>query len=236
MHALRKKDNEQYRQYPSPVFSNLKTHTSLYEPNTFVKQEGEIANSVFFIESGFLALSRNTSNGKRQIINFIFPGEYCGITHRKKYSFDIECLSFCSLTSINKEDFDLTLSENKTTMKEIYDQMVLWQDGLDELVFLLGTKSSFARTASFLIYLHIRQLRYLTEPLYKEIPLSRTDIGDFLGMRVETVSRTLTKLKEMNVIEYEENNRIKILNFKKLSEIAEMHSLTDRWEDESSNY
>ena len=62
----------------------------------------------------------------------------------------------------------------------------------------------------------------MINPKYKEIPLSRSDIGDFLGMRVETVSRTLSKLKELKVIESYDNNRIKILDFGELCQIAEM--------------
>jgi len=222
MASQRSNHIEYYRHEPDEAFTESRSVTNLYEPNTLIRREGDPSEFVFFVESGFLAISKTTSSGKRQIMNFVFPGEYCCITLRESYSYDIESLSFSSIRSIDKDEFNSVLDRSPNTMKQIHEQMVMWMDGLDELIFLLGTKSSTTRTASFLIYLHIRQMRYLINPKYKEIPLSRSDIGDFLGMRVETVSRTLSKLKELKVIESYDNNRIKILDFGELCQLAEM--------------
>ena len=222
MKAIRNNQSEHYRREPNEAFSQSRSVTNLYEPHTLIRQEGDPSDSIFFVESGFLTLSKTSSSGRRQILNFIFPGEYCCLTRREIYTYDIESLSFSSIRSIDKDEFNSVLDRSPNTMKQIHEQMVMWMDGLDELIFLLGTKSSATRTASFLIYLHIRQMRYLINPKYNEIPLSRSDIGDFLGMRVETVSRTLSKLKELKVIESYDNNRIKILDFGELCQLAEM--------------
>ena len=223
MKPIRNNHPEYYRREPNEAFTELRSVTNLYEPKAFIRQEGDPSEFIFFVESGFLAISKTSSAGRRQILNFVFPGEYCCITRRERYSYDIESLSFSSVQSIDRDDFNSVIARNPSSMRLIHEQMVLWMDGLDELIFLLGAKKSATKTASFLIYLHIRQMRYLSDPMYKEIPLSRTDIGDFLGMRVETVSRTISKLKEMKVIESYENNRIKILDFPKLCELADMN-------------
>ncbi len=230
MLATKKKFSEQFKLDSSHEFNNTNSRQRFFEPRSLIKRQGDLTDSVYFLESGFLALSKTASNGRRQIINFIFPGEYCGITKRDHFPFDIECLSFASLRIISKDHFENTLHSNSTLMKKIYEQQVYWNDGLEELIFLLGAKSTEEKIASFLIFLNIRQYRYLQDPLYKEIPLSRTDIGDFLGMRVETVSRTLTKLRKLNAIKFYGNNRIKILDFSLLVKIAELEDPWNHWD------
>ena len=151
-------------------------------------------------------------------------------TKRDYFACDIECLSFTSLRIINKDNFENSLNNNLALMREIHDQHVYWNDGLEELIYLLGARSTEERLASFLIFLNIRQYRYLQDPLYKEIPLSRTDIGNYLGMRVETVSRTLSKFRKLKAIKSFENNRIKILDFTTLSKIAELEDSWKYWD------
>jgi len=223
MASQRSNHIEYYRHEPDEAFTESRSVTNLYEPNTLIRREGDPSEFVFFVESGFLAISKTTSSGKRQIMNFVFPGEYCCITLRESYSYDIESLSFSSVRSIERNDFNSAITHNPNALRLIYEQMVLFMDGSAELIFLMGTQKSVTKIASFLLYLHIRQMRYLSDPMYKEIPLSRSDIGDFLGMRVETVSRTISKLREMKVIESYDNNRIRILDFPKICELAEMN-------------
>jgi CRP-like cAMP-binding protein len=121
-------------------------------------------------------------------------------------------------------------------MREIYDQQIYWNDGLEELIFLLGARSTEEKIASFLIFLNIRQYRYLQDPLYKEIPLSRADIGDFLGMRVETVSRTLSKFRKLKAIKSFDNNRIKILDYAALTKIAELEDSWKYWDQKHTHH
>ena len=236
MLANNKNYSDQFLLNPSPELSDIKYKRHIFEPHVFIKQEGDVADSIFFVESGFLIMSKTTCDGRRQIINFVFPGEYCGISKRKKYIYDIECLSFSSLRIMSRHDFESSVGSNIRMIKEIYDQMIIWSDGMDELIFLLGTKTAEAKTASFLLFLHIRQQRYFTDPSYREIPLSRTDIGDFLGLRVETVSRTLSKFKKSNLIEIIENNRIKILNFKPLVKIADIENRWKQWDQKHTHH
>ncbi|SVD44113.1 uncharacterized protein METZ01_LOCUS396967, partial [marine metagenome] len=71
---------------------------------------------------------------------------------------------------------------------------------------------------------------YLGDPEYKEIPLTRADIADFLGLTIETVSRTITKFKELKLIKTVDQGRVKILDAHRLAEIADLEVAWDRWE------
>lgn len=236
MIATKKKFSEQFKLNSSDEFNNTNSRQRFFEPRSIIKRQGDQTDSVFFLESGFLALSKTGANGRRQIINFVFPGEYCGMTKRDYFACDIECLSFTSLRIISKDNFENTLNNNSALMREIHDQQVYWNDGLEELIYLLGARSTEEKIASFLIFLNIRQHRYLQDPLYKEIPLSRADIGDFLGMRVETVSRTLSKFRKLKAIKSFENNRIKILDFNVLTKIAELEDSWEYWDQRRTHH
>ena len=236
MKATNKKFSEQFKLNSSDEFTAANSRQRFFEPRSMIKRQGDQTDSVFFLESGFLALSKTAANGRRQIINFVFPGEYCGMTKRDYFACDIECLSFTSLRIISKDIFENTLNNNSALMREIYDQQIYWNDGLEELIFLLGARSTEEKIASFLIFLNIRQYRYLQDPLYKEIPLSRADIGDFLGMRVETVSRTLSKFRKLKAIKSFDNNRIKILDYAALTKIAELEDSWKYWDQKHTHH
>mgnify|MGYP001169472109 CR=1 FL=1 len=236
MKATNKKFSEQFKLNSSDEFTAANSRQRFFEPRSMIKRQGDQTDSVFFLESGFLALSKTAANGRRQIINFLFPGEYCGITKRDYFMCDIECLSFTSLRIISKDNFENTLNNNSALMREIHDQQIYWNDGLEELIFLLGARSTEEKIASFLIFLNIRQYRYLQDPLYKEIPLSRADIGDFLGMRVETVSRTLSKFRKLKAIKSFDNNRIKILDYAALTKIAELEDSWKYWDQKHTHH
>ena len=102
---------------------------------------GEPVDMIYYLESGFLTLSKTSNSGKRQVINFIFPGEYCGITNQKYYPFDIETVSFASIKLISLDDFVAERKTNIDLQERIIKQLVYWSDGLEELIFLLGAYS-----------------------------------------------------------------------------------------------
>ena len=208
----------------------IKSRQKLFEPGTVIQRMGEPVDTIYYLESGFLTLSKTSSHGKRQVINFVFPGEYCGLTNHKYYPFDVETVSFVSSRLICLDDFVAERKINVNLQEQIIKQLLYWADGLEELIFLLGAKNAIGKTATFLLFLKIRQRQYLKDPEYKEIPLTRADIADFLGLTIETVSRTITKFRELKLIETFDHGRVKILDSHRLAEIADLEVAWDRWE------
>jgi CRP/FNR family transcriptional regulator len=211
-------------------FLPMRSKQKLFEPGAIIRRVGEPVDTIYYLESGFLTLSKTLNNGKRQVINFVFPGEYCGLTNHKYYPFDIETVSFASVQVISMDDFVAERKINVDLQEQIINQLVYWSDGLEELIFLLGAKNAIGKTATFLLFLKIRQRQYLGDPEYKEIPLTRADIADFLGLTIETVSRTITKFKELKLIKTVDQGRVKILDAHRLAEIADLEVAWDRWE------
>jgi CRP/FNR family transcriptional regulator len=84
-----------------------------------------------------------------------------------------------------------------------------------------GQRSAMERVAGFLLAFSRRNKRNGQDPASFELPMTRTDIGDFLGLTIETVSRTFTKLKLMHLIELAHSNHVKLLDIDALAELAD---------------
>ena len=84
-----------------------------------------------------------------------------------------------------------------------------------------GQRSATERVVSFLLAFSRRSARNGQDPAEFELPMTRADIGDFLGLTIETVSRTFTKLKTLGLIELPQSNRVKLIDIDELESLAD---------------
>jgi CRP/FNR family transcriptional regulator len=90
-----------------------------------------------------------------------------------------------------------------------------------DLMLTTGQRSATERVVSFLLAFSRRSARNGRDPLEFELPMTRSDIGDFLGLTIETVSRTFTKLKTLGSIELPQSNRVKLVDLSRLENLAD---------------
>ena len=90
-----------------------------------------------------------------------------------------------------------------------------------DLMLTTGHRSAIDRVAGFLLAFSRRNERNGKDRTTFELPMTRTDIGDFLGLTIETVSRTFTKLKQQGVIELALSNQVKLLDIEELENLAD---------------
>jgi CRP-like cAMP-binding protein len=90
-----------------------------------------------------------------------------------------------------------------------------------DLMLTTGQRSATERVVSFLLAFSRRNERNGQDPSDFELPMTRADIGDFLGLTIETVSRTFTKLKTLGLIELPHSNRVKLLDIDELESLAD---------------
>ena len=88
-------------------------------------------------------------------------------------------------------------------------------------MLLLGRKTAMEKLASFLLHLSERNEEYDQDPTLLYVPMTRTDIADYLGLTMETVSRTISKLKQLDVIQCCEQGYIKVCDRDRLMDLAE---------------
>ena len=125
----------------------------------------------------------------------------------------VRCLPLVSLRQSAARDPALGL--------KLYEAMARELAATRDLMLTTGQRSAMERVASFLLALSRRNQRNGQDPTSFELPMTRTDIGDFLGLTIETVSRSFTKLKLMNLIELPHSTQVKLIDIDGLAALAD---------------
>jgi CRP/FNR family transcriptional regulator len=137
---------------------------------------------------------------RRQIVDFLFPGDICGfIQSGGNYMFDCEAITEATTCAVDASRLrELTVAY---VDKVIDEEMALAVNRMAENVVAVGQLGTTERLLHFLYWLEEAYSKrgMPTQPL--ALPMSRSDIGDYLGMRVESVSRAFAKLKEQGLVE-----------------------------------
>lgn len=170
------------------------------DPNEVLFWEGDPADNVFEIVCGVLRLYRLLSDGRRAIVGFMFPGDVLGVPCREGYSYTAEAVTALRVRRLSRAQVLRLIDESVTVRRDLlamaYDEMCAAQDHM----LLLGRKTAEEKVASFL--LHVARRAGGGDALATEInlPMTRLDMADFLGLTIETVSRLMSKLKHDGLI------------------------------------
>ena len=183
--------------------------------------EGAAADYVYNLTAGCMKLYKILPDGRRQITGFVFPGDFLGLAHDTEYVYTAEAVTDSSLCKFKRGQMNRLFEEFPKLESRL---LGISRDELAEAhnqILLLGRKSAKERIASFLVMLSKRaeELGFDGNPV--SVPMSRNDIGDYLGLTTETVSRTLTRLKQTGLISLNADRRITIGDRGQLEEIAE---------------
>lgn len=183
--------------------------------------EGDQEKFVFSVLSGCLKCYKLMADGRRQITGFLFPGDFLGLGKSDEYAFSVESIGDSGLCRMERQRLKSLSSEIPNLEYRLHDLAAEALTDLQDHILLLGRKTAHERVASFLLNLSKRaKMRGdIDNPV--EVPMGRDDIGDFLGLTTETVSRTFSRLRKSGVIGSDRDRRIMILDMDALIDIAE---------------
>lgn len=191
------------------VSATPKTSEVRLKPGGFLYFEGDKVKWLYQVSSGVVRLTRLLADGRRQVIAFGYPGDIIGFPARGLHHTDCESLTDARLQPFRRSH--LESGEGDPTLHSALLQAALREiSAMQDHFMMLGRKSATEKLASFLCVLAERVGEDLGA--YREIilPMSRTDIADFLGLTTETVSRTFTQLRKSKIITIENNHTIVI--------------------------
>ncbi len=187
-----------------------------------VFHEGDPAKRVFMLAQGSLKIYTLLADGRRQITGFMFPGDFLGISLDDEYAFTVEALANSEMWWFTREAFDRFVEKNPSMERELYRLAAHELAAAQEQMVLLGRKTAAERVASFfLALLDRRELGEHDMSSEFDLPMSRIDIADYLGLTKETVSRMLSLLRDRRLIRLVKQDRIEILDLSGLREIAD---------------
>ena len=193
---------------------NLATHQN-------VLFEGDDADNLFVLISGALKLYKLLPDGRRQITGFLYSGDLLGLAFNDVYQYTAEALTPSRLCRLPRARFEALLADLPMLGNRLLNLASTEMAAAQKQMLLLGRKTAKERLASFLLQLAERAGQRGKSETLLRLPMSRGDIGDFLGLTVETVSRTVTKLKADGLIVLREGNVVELRDPDGLVEIAE---------------
>jgi CRP-like cAMP-binding protein len=168
--------------------------------------ENEPADYVYKVLSGTVRVYKILQDGRRQIEAFYFPGDVFGMELGALHASSAEAVSASTISVVRRSTLLATAAKDADVSNRLWAHTARELEQARRHAMLL-VKTAQERVASFLIGLSNR----LTGDAV-ELPMSRQDIADYLGLTIETVSRTLTQFQQTSAIELATSRRMILRN------------------------
>lgn len=179
------------------------------------------------VVSGVVKLSKTLADGRQQIVGLQFPSDFLGRPYQKRSPFYAEAATDVELCCFPKTQFEGLMHSFPGIEHRLFEHTLDELDAAREWMLLLGRKSAEEKVASFLLLLARRSLQIGCDGSAGlgfarfELPLTRADMGDYLGLTIETVSRQMTRLRTRNLIRLEAKRWVTVPDVEKLALSAE---------------
>lgn len=175
--------------------------------NAEIYGENEPAEYLYKVVSGSVRTYRVLNDGRRQIGAFYLPGDFFGLEFGEEHSFSAEAIVECKVMVIKRSALLVVAGRSHDVARQ------LWTLTANELQraqghIMLLIKTAQERVAGFLLEMAARTPSGNTI----DLPMSRQDIADYLGLTIETVSRTLTQLENSAAIAVPTSRHIVLRN------------------------
>ncbi len=176
--------------------------------------EGEPADFVYKVISGTVRTYKVLADGRRQIGAFYLPGDVFGLEVGEEHGFSAEAITATKVLVVKRSALMNLASRDSNVARELWTLTGRELARVQEHILLL-VKTAQERVVGFLFEMAARRP---TGDMV-ELPMSRQDIADYLGLTIETVSRTLTSLEHEAAIELPNSRRILLRNRPALKEM-----------------
>lgn len=192
-----------------------------HSPRQTIVEEGQTADHLINIVSGTVKLIRSLSDGRVQIVGFLKRGDFLGIPPGGHYSVGAEAITPVETCTFSRPAFERVLNEFPTLERRLFDLASNDIAAARDHLLLLGRKSARERVATFLNLMAAKaQCGHSAAPSV-ELPMTRVEIADYLGMTMETVSRTLNAFRTEGLIAMPSPTELTLKRADKLLDIAE---------------
>jgi len=200
---------------------NIVQRKRVLSKGEFLYKAGDPFDAIHAIRSGSLKSYTISSDGIEQITGFHLPGEMCGLnavssSHYPSFARALETSLVCSIPFAKLESLS---REIPGLQKQLFNVMSGEIRDEQELMMLLSKKNADERFAAFVINLSARFRRRGLSDKEFQLTMTRGDIGNYLGLAVETVSRLVTRLQNQNLISIQDRY-IRIEDMEGLTKLA----------------
>ena len=188
-----------------------------FSRNEEVFAEGDAADCWFKVISGTVRLSKLLADGRRHIAEFYFAGDCFGLDNLPERLLSAEAVSDVIVMRYPRRATERLIDESPTFARSLCDMTLRELANAQIRMMMLGRMSAPERVASFLLDMFDR--RDATRVL--DLPMSRNDIADYLGLTIETVCRVMSAFKREGVIDIPSPHRVELRNRAALAAFGE---------------
>lgn len=178
-----------------------------YKKGTEIYGENEPAEYVYQVRTGAIRSYKLLNDGRRQIGAFHLPGDIFGLENGPAHRFTTEAIVDTTVHLIKRQSLEAVAKSDAVVAKSLFGMTTANLHHVEDHMLLLGRKTSLERVATFLVEMDKR----LTAADVIALPMSRRDIADYLGLTLETVSRALSRLHEVGVLDFVGNTQRQIV-------------------------
>lgn len=183
----------------------LVSRSGYFEAGQSVYGQGQSATHLYEVSSGVLMLSKITEDGRRHVVEIVPKGWICGFSVGGQYDASCDALTDATAKIYLKSDIDkLDATGDRRRIAHQLERQIC---ALHDHGLLLSRKSAEERVAALLMrFVPGRGVPNCTGPVLGkddaviDVPMSGKEVGDFLGLNAETVSRAITKLEQRGII------------------------------------
>lgn len=185
-----------------------------YERNAEIYAQDDAVELLYRVIRGVVRTSRVTSDGRRQVGAFYYPGDLFGLEPGPDHRFGAEAIDDCEILVVRRSAVRAAAGDAELD-RAILEAQRLEMERLQEHVVMLGRKSARERVASFLMSIAQRGVDD-----HADLAMGRQDMADYLGLTIETVSRMLTQLQGEAIVEFPSSRRFQIRKWTALEALA----------------
>ena len=182
--------------------------------NSEIYGENELADYLYKVVSGTVRTYKVLVDGRRQIGGFHLAGDIFGFETGEEHTFSAEAITDCKILVIKRSTVTALAARDNDIARQMWALTARELQRVQDHIMVL-IKSAQERVAGFLLEMADR----VPGGGAVELPMSRQDIADYLGLTIETVSRTLTQLEKTAAIELPTSRRIVLRNLSALNRL-----------------
>lgn len=186
-----------------------------FAPDRRIYAEGDEARSYYKVVSGVVRTCQFLSDGRRQIDAFHLPGDVFGFEAGADHRLSAEAVTDCTIIAYRRRGMESVIAGDDRIARQFFSYAMACLEQTREHCLLLGRGSAAQKIGAFLVEMADRG----ESAGIVELPMSRQDIADYLGLTIETVSRTLSQMERDGTITLQTTRKVVLKNRQLLEDL-----------------
>lgn len=200
------------------ILEKIKSYRT-YAAGETILWRGEPLAFVASVVTGVASLSKTLEDGRTQMVGLLLPSDFIGRPGRKQVEFDVVATTEITLCQFARKPFEALIEDTPHVAQRLMELALDELDAARDWMILLGRKTAREKIATFLELLARRTEKAQGSPKVEiEMPMTRDQIANFLGLTLETVSRQLNALKKDGVISFAGRKQLTVVDLIALRE------------------